>query len=94
MALLGCVLNMMLLCVSAIIALELMALSLVLGAPGAPQTDYITHKWANIFDCSLIFRISAVYGPIRLCFGYDAPIGPFYHDPIDQVRGPSWEDVS
>ena len=40
-----------------------------------------------------ISHISAVYGPIGLCFGYDAPIGPFYHnfrarEPIDQFRVP------
>ena len=40
-----------------------------------------------------IFHISAVYGPIGLCFGYDAPIGTCYHnfrahDPIDRFRGP------
>ena len=42
---------------------------------------------------ALLFHISAVYGPIGLCFGYDAPIGPCYHnfrahDPIDRFRGP------
>ena len=41
-----------------------------------------------------IFHISAVYGPIWLCFGYDAPIGPFYHDPIDWFRGPLLERTS
>ena len=34
---LDCALNMMLLCVSDMISLELLALSLGLGAPGAPK---------------------------------------------------------
>ena len=38
MVVLGCALDMMLLRVSAIIYLELMTLSLDLGAPGAPKT--------------------------------------------------------
>ena len=39
------------------------------------------------------FNISAVYGPIGLCFGYDAPVGLCYHisrahGPITRFRGP------
>ena len=39
------------------------------------------------------FDISAVYGPIGLCFGYDAPVGLCYHiprahGPITRFRGP------
>ena len=40
------------------------------------------------------FDISAVYGRIGLCFGYDAPLGLYYHTyrahaPITSFRGPS-----
>ena len=39
------------------------------------------------------FDISAVYGRIGLCFGYDAPVGLYYHisrahAPITRFRGP------
>ena len=39
------------------------------------------------------FNISAVYGRIGLCFGYDAPVGLCYHisrahAPITRFRGP------
>ena len=46
-----CAVIIMLLCVSAIISLELMALSLGLGAPGAPKmTPYPLNL--QMFDCN------------------------------------------
>ena len=48
---LDCALNMMLLCVSDMMSLELMALSLGLGAPGAPKmTPYPLN--VQMFDCN------------------------------------------
>ena len=57
---LGCALNMMLLCVSDRVSLELMALSLVVGAPGAPKmTSYPLN--VQMFDCNdSIFQNLAV----------------------------------
>ena len=45
------------------------------------------------FFLALKFDILAVYGPIGLCFGYDAPVGLCYHvfkahGPITGFRGP------
>ena len=56
MVLLGCALYMMLLWVSAIIYLEFMALSLGLGAPGAPKTTI----------CPLNTQISLIVASIFL----------------------------
>ena len=79
---------MTLLCVFATIAPEPLAISLGLGASAAPEmTPYPLNVQISPIVAS-IFHISAVYGPIGLCFGYDAPIGHFYHDPIDRFRGP------
>ena len=74
-----CALNMMLLCVFAIIALELMAISLGLGASGAPEMTPCPLNVQISPIVASIFHISAVYGPIGLCFGYDAPVGFCYH---------------
>ena len=83
-----CALNMTLLCVFATIALELMAISLGLGASGAHEVTPCPLIVQTSPIVASISHISAVYGPIGLCFGYDAPIGPFYHkfrarEPID-----------
>ena len=68
MVLLGFGLNMMLLWVSASISQELLALSLGSEAPGSPCPI--------IMRISLIvasnFYLSARFGLIELCFGYDA----------------------
>ena len=90
---LGCALDMMLLWVSAILSLELMALSLGLGSTGAPKMTQCTLNVQISLIIASIFYFSAVYGPIELCFGYDALIGLCYHnfrahDPIDRFRGP------
>ena len=69
-----CALNMMLLFVFAIIALELMAISLGLGASGAPEMTPCPLNVQISLIVALIFYISAVYGPIGLCFEYDAPV--------------------
>ena len=75
-----CALNMMLLCVSAIIALELMVLTLGLGASGAPKmTTYPLNVQMSLIVAS-IFYISAVYSPNWFCFGYDALVGLCYHN--------------
>ena len=88
-----CALNMTLLCVFATIALELMAISLGLQASGAPEMTSCPLNVQISPIVASIFYISAVYGPIGLCFGYDAPIGPFFHnfrarEPIDRFRVP------
>ena len=83
----------MLLWASAIISLELIALSLGLGSTGAPKMTQCTLNVQISLIIASIFYFSAVYGPIELCFGYDALIGLCYHnfrahDPIDRFRGP------
>ena len=65
--------------VFAIIALELMAISLGLGASGAPEMTPCPLNVQISLIVASIFHISAVYGPIGLCFGYDAPVGFCYH---------------
>ena len=70
-----CALNMMLLCVSAIIALELMVLSLGLWAPGTPKMNPCFLNVRISLIVASIFHISTVYGLIGLYFGYDAPVG-------------------
>ena len=83
---LSCALDMMLLWISATISLGLMALSLSLGAPGAPKIPLSPpNVWISSI-LTLVFDISAVYGPIGLCFGYDAPVGLCFH--ISRAHGP------
>ena len=87
-----CALNMMLLCVSAIIALELMALSLGLGALAPKITPCHLNVLISLIVASL-FHIFAVYCSIGLCFGYDALVGLCYHtsrahDPIKRFWVP------
>ena len=74
-----CASNMMLLCVFDIIALELMAISLGLGAPKALEMTPCPLNVQISLIVASIFHISAVYGPIKLCFGYDAFVGFCYH---------------
>ena len=76
-------LNMMLVCVSAIMALELMALLLGLRAPGAPKMTPCPQISLIVVS---IFHILAVYGPVGLCFGYDAPVGFCYHISITRYH--------
>ena len=83
---------MMLLCVFAIITLELMAISLGLGASGAPKMTPCPLNVQISLIVASIFHIPAVYGPIGLCFGYDAPVGFWYlifktHGPITRSQG-------
>ena len=35
--------------------------------------------WSDLAFLDSNFDISAVYGPIGLCFGHDAPVGFCYH---------------
>ena len=51
-----------------------MALSLGLGAPGAPKMTRCPLNVGITLIVALIFHILAVYGPIGLCFEYDAPV--------------------
>ena len=74
MVLLSCALGMMLLWVSAIISLELVTLSVVKGAIGAPKMTLYTLNVHIFLIVVSIFHISVVYGLIGLCFGYDAPM--------------------
>ena len=90
---LGCALDMMLLWVSAIISLELIALSLGLESIGAPKMTQYTLNAQIYLIVASIFHISAVFGPIGFCFEHDALVGLFYHkskapDPIKRFRGP------
>ena len=84
---LGCALDMMLLWVSAIISLELIALSLGLESIGAPKMTQCTLNRQISLIVASIFHISAVFGLIGFCFEHDALVGLFYHkskapDPI------------
>ena len=84
---------MVLLWVSAIIYLEHMALSLGLGGPRGPKNDYVHLNSRYIAFLASNFDISAVYGCIRFCFGYGAPVGLCYHicgahAPITRFRDP------
>ena len=91
-----CAPNIMLLCVFAIIALELMAISLGLGASGAPEMTPCPLNVQISLIVASIFHISAVNGPIGLCLGYDASVGfsnhiSRAHDPMTRFevhRGP------
>ena len=79
--------------VSAILSLELMPLSLGLGSTGAPKMTQCTLDVQISLIVTSISYISAVYGPIELCFGYNALIGLCYHnfrahDHMDWFRGP------
>ena len=76
---LGCALDSILLCVSAIISLELMARLLALEANGAHKTIPCPLHVQIFLIVASFFYISAVYGPIGLCFGYDVPVGLHYH---------------
>ena len=83
----------MLLCVSDMISLELMALSLGLGAPGAPKMTPCPLNVRISLIVASILEISSVYGLIGLRFGYDALVGLCYHvfkahGPITGFRGP------
>ena len=69
---LGCAFNKMLLCVSAILALEFMTLSLGLGAPRPPKMAPCLPNVQISLIVTSIFHISAVYGPIGLWFRCDA----------------------
>ena len=56
-------------------------------------SDYVCFKPQSIAFLASNFDISAVYGRIGLCFGYDAPVGLCYHisrahAPITRFRGP------
>ena len=75
---LGCALDTILLCVSAIISLELMARLLGLGANGAHKTIPCPLHVQIFLIVASIFYISAVYGPIGFYFGYDALVGLCY----------------
>ena len=84
---------MMLLSVSAIIFLELLALSVGLRAPGTPKMSPCPLNVGISLIVATILQISASYGPIELYFGYDALVGLCYyilraHDPINRIRGP------
>ena len=72
---LGCALDTILLCVSAIISLELMAQLLGLGANRAHKTIPCSLHVQIFLIVASIFYISAVYGPIGLWFKYDAVVG-------------------
>ena len=87
MVVLGCVLDMVLLWVSAIIYIELMALSLGLGAPKITPCPLNVQR--SLISAS-IFHISAVYAPVGLCFRYDAFVGLilFSFTPTIRFRGP------
>ena len=69
---------MTLLCVFATIALELMAISLGLGASGAPEMTQCTLNVQISLIVASIFHILAIYGPIGYCFGQDALVGDNY----------------
>ena len=83
---LGCALDTIRLCVSAIISLELMARLLGLGANGAHKTIPCPLHVQIFLIVASIFYISAVYVAIGLSFGHDAPIGFCYH--IFRAHGP------
>ena len=73
-----------------------MALSLGLGSTGTPKMTHCTLNGQISLIVASIFHISAVYGPIRFCFGYDALVGLCYHtsgahDPINRFKGPLLE---
>ena len=73
--------------------MKLMPLSIGLGIPRGPYSDYVCFKPQSTAFLALNFDISAVYGRIGLCFGYDAPLGLYYHTcrahaPITSFRGP------
>ena len=63
---------MMLLWVSAILSLELIALSLGLGSTRAPKMNQCTLNVQISMSVASIFHISADYGPIGFCFRHDA----------------------
>ena len=93
MVILGSALDMMLLWVSAIIFLELLALSVGLGALGTPKMSPCSLNVGISLIVARILHISASYGPIELYFGSDALVGLCYyilraHDPINRIRGP------
>ena len=60
------------------------------------SVGWLVRQLADPFDLAFLasnFDISAVYGRIGLCFGYDAPVGLCYHisrahAPITRFRGP------
>ena len=80
-----CVLNMTLLCVFATIALELMAISLGLGASGAPEMTPCPLN-VQISDCSFnISYLSSLLSNLA-CFEYGAPVCFCYH--IFRAPGP------
>ena len=64
-----------LLCLSAIISLELMAQLLALEANGAHKTIPCPLNVQIFLIVASIFHVSAVYGPIGLWFEYDAVVG-------------------
>ena len=72
---LGCALDTILLCVSAIISLEPMAGLLGLGAHKTYKTILCPPDVQIFLIVDSIFYISTVYGPIGLCFEYDAVAG-------------------
>ena len=90
MVLLGLALDMLLFWVVAIITLDLMTLSIGLGASVAPKR---TPCPLNVQITLIVVSISQIYGFIGLCFGYDASVGLCYHifrahGPITGFRGP------
>ena len=53
----------------------------------------VQFNFRYVIFLALNFDISAVYGPIRLWFRYDAPVGLCFHisrahGPITRFRGP------
>ena len=72
---LGCALDTILLCVFAIISLEVMARLLALEANGDYKTIPCPLHVQIFLIVASIFYISAVYGPIGLWFEYDAVVG-------------------
>ena len=84
---------MIVLYVSNIVSLGLKALSIGLGAPGAPKINICPPNMRIASILTIIFDISVVYGPIELCFGHDTPVGVCCHisralDSIIRFRGP------
>ena len=66
--------------------MKLMPLSIGLGIPRGPYSDYVCFKPQSTAFLASNFDISAVYGRIGLCFGYGAPVGLCYH--ISKAHGP------
>ena len=93
MVLLGLGLDVMHLRVSGVISIALTALSQGLKAPGAPKITTCPHNVRISLIVDSMFYIPASYGPVELCFGYDAPVCLGYyifraHGPFNRFKGP------